>query len=248
MTQHRSRTTLGDPGARPRRPLPDPKDTHRSTHTQLALFGLTIAWYEAYNPAIAQVNPSTCVSRPSRKSSPAEPNPISQSTAFKAGSRRSSPNTRSRAPDASPFSPRANPFSEMAATLERRAIKQRGGARETKSGSQLTPRWREMDSNFLFRANRRRLQPLFLGLHGAWRETFKASSDRPSPRRCHPSSCPPRQSRCRAASRPVAAYYRASRATKAALSAVGEHRGAGSLNPSPSSGESVANSIWASGL
>jgi hypothetical protein len=36
-------TTLGDPGARPRRPLPDPKDTHRSTHTQMALFGLTIA-------------------------------------------------------------------------------------------------------------------------------------------------------------------------------------------------------------
>src|SRR5467141_232396 len=42
-------TTLGDPGARPRRPLPDPKDTHRSTHTQMALFGPTIAWYEAYN-------------------------------------------------------------------------------------------------------------------------------------------------------------------------------------------------------
>jgi hypothetical protein len=72
-------TTLGDPGARPRRPLPDPKDTHRSTHTQMALFGPTIAWYEAYNPAIAQVNPSTCISRPSRKSSPAEPNPIRQS-------------------------------------------------------------------------------------------------------------------------------------------------------------------------
>jgi hypothetical protein len=52
-------TTLGDPGARPRRPLPDRKDTHRSTHTQMALFGPTIAWYEAYNPAIAQVNPST---------------------------------------------------------------------------------------------------------------------------------------------------------------------------------------------
>ena len=48
-------TMLGDPGARPRRPLPDPKDTHRSTHTQMALFGPTIAWYEAYNPAIAQV-------------------------------------------------------------------------------------------------------------------------------------------------------------------------------------------------
>ena len=30
-------TTLGDPGARPRRPLPDPRDTHRSTHTQMAL-------------------------------------------------------------------------------------------------------------------------------------------------------------------------------------------------------------------
>jgi hypothetical protein len=55
-------TTLGDPGARPRRPLPDPKDTHRSTHTQMALFGPTIPWYEAYNPAIAQVNPSTCIS------------------------------------------------------------------------------------------------------------------------------------------------------------------------------------------
>ena len=49
-------TTLGDPGARPRRPLPDPKDTHRSTHTQMALFGPTIPWYEAYNPAIAEVN------------------------------------------------------------------------------------------------------------------------------------------------------------------------------------------------
>src|SRR6266404_4755295 len=73
-------TMLGDPGARPRRPLPDPKDTHRSRHTQMALFGPTIAWYEAYNPAIAQVNPSTCISRPSRKSSPAEPNPIRQST------------------------------------------------------------------------------------------------------------------------------------------------------------------------
>jgi len=73
-------TTLGDPGARPRRPLPDPKDTHRSTHTQMAPFGPTIPWYEAYNPAIAQVNPSTCISRPSRKSSPAEPNPIRQST------------------------------------------------------------------------------------------------------------------------------------------------------------------------
>ena len=46
----------------------------------MALFGLTIAWYEAYNPAIAQVNPSTCISRPSRKSFPAGPNPISQST------------------------------------------------------------------------------------------------------------------------------------------------------------------------
>ena len=31
-------TTLGDPGARPCRPLPDRKDTHRSTHTQMALF------------------------------------------------------------------------------------------------------------------------------------------------------------------------------------------------------------------
>jgi len=34
----------------------DPKDTHRSTHTQMALFGPTIPWYEAYNPAIAEVN------------------------------------------------------------------------------------------------------------------------------------------------------------------------------------------------
>ena len=34
----------------------DPSDTHRSTHTRMALFGTTIPWYEAYNPAIAQVN------------------------------------------------------------------------------------------------------------------------------------------------------------------------------------------------
>jgi len=67
---------------------------------------------------------------------------------------------------------------------------------------------------------------------------FKASSDRPSARRCHPSSCPPRQSTCRAASRPVAAYYRASRASKTALSVMGAHLGTGSLSPSPSSGES----------
>jgi multiple sugar transport system substrate-binding protein len=34
----------------------DPKDPHRMTHTQMALFGPTIPWYEAYSPAIAQVN------------------------------------------------------------------------------------------------------------------------------------------------------------------------------------------------
>ena len=54
-----------------------------------------------------------------------------------------------------------------------------------------------------------------------------------------PSSCPPRQSRCRAASRPVTAYYRASRATRAARSVMGAHRGTRSSNPSPSSGEST---------
>ena len=37
------KTTLSDSGARPRRRLRDPKDTHRSTHTQMALFGPTIA-------------------------------------------------------------------------------------------------------------------------------------------------------------------------------------------------------------
>jgi multiple sugar transport system substrate-binding protein len=34
----------------------DPKDSHRSTHTRMALFGPAIPWYEAYSPAIAQVN------------------------------------------------------------------------------------------------------------------------------------------------------------------------------------------------
>jgi multiple sugar transport system substrate-binding protein len=34
----------------------DPKDSHRKTHTEMALFGPTIPWYEAYSPAIAQVN------------------------------------------------------------------------------------------------------------------------------------------------------------------------------------------------
>ena len=34
----------------------DPTDSHRSTHTNMALFGPTMPWYEAYNPAIAQVN------------------------------------------------------------------------------------------------------------------------------------------------------------------------------------------------
>ena len=76
----RIETTLGDPGARPRRPLPDPKDTHRLTHTQMALFGPTIPWYKAYNLAIAQVNPSTCIIRPSRNHLRRKPNPIRQST------------------------------------------------------------------------------------------------------------------------------------------------------------------------
>jgi ABC-type glycerol-3-phosphate transport system substrate-binding protein len=34
----------------------DPKDAHRRTHTEMALFGPTIPWYEAYSPAIAEVN------------------------------------------------------------------------------------------------------------------------------------------------------------------------------------------------
>jgi multiple sugar transport system substrate-binding protein len=34
----------------------DSKDPHRLTHTRMALFGPTIPWYEAYSPAIAQVN------------------------------------------------------------------------------------------------------------------------------------------------------------------------------------------------
>jgi multiple sugar transport system substrate-binding protein len=36
----------------------DPSDTHRSTHTKMAsgMLGPMIPWYEAYNPAIAQVN------------------------------------------------------------------------------------------------------------------------------------------------------------------------------------------------
>ncbi len=34
----------------------DPKDPHRKTHTEMALFGPAIPWWEAYSPAIAQVN------------------------------------------------------------------------------------------------------------------------------------------------------------------------------------------------
>jgi multiple sugar transport system substrate-binding protein len=34
----------------------DPKDPHRATHTQMAVFGPGFPWYEAYTPAIAQVN------------------------------------------------------------------------------------------------------------------------------------------------------------------------------------------------
>ena len=34
----------------------DPKDAHRSTHTHMAVVGPTFPWYEAYCPAIAQVN------------------------------------------------------------------------------------------------------------------------------------------------------------------------------------------------
>ncbi len=34
----------------------DPKDTHRSTHTHMAVVGPSFPWYEAYTPAIAEVN------------------------------------------------------------------------------------------------------------------------------------------------------------------------------------------------
>ncbi len=34
----------------------DPKDQHRVVHTNMALFGPSIPWYEAYNPAVAEVN------------------------------------------------------------------------------------------------------------------------------------------------------------------------------------------------
>ncbi|MGH7248944.1 MAG: hypothetical protein ACREH9_12640 [Pseudomonadota bacterium] len=34
----------------------DPSDPHRLQHTRMALFGPAIPWYEAYSPAIAQVN------------------------------------------------------------------------------------------------------------------------------------------------------------------------------------------------
>jgi multiple sugar transport system substrate-binding protein len=34
----------------------DPSDPHRSTHTHMAVLGPTFPWYEAYSPAIAQVN------------------------------------------------------------------------------------------------------------------------------------------------------------------------------------------------
>jgi multiple sugar transport system substrate-binding protein len=34
----------------------DPGDPHRSTHTHMAVIGPTFPWYEAYSPAIAQIN------------------------------------------------------------------------------------------------------------------------------------------------------------------------------------------------
>lgn len=34
----------------------DPADPHRSTHTRMAVLGPSFPWYEAYSPAIAQVN------------------------------------------------------------------------------------------------------------------------------------------------------------------------------------------------
>ena len=36
----------------------DPKDSHRSTHTHMAVIGPSFPWYEAYTPAIAEVNNS----------------------------------------------------------------------------------------------------------------------------------------------------------------------------------------------
>jgi multiple sugar transport system substrate-binding protein len=36
----------------------DPKDSHRSTHTHMAVKGPSFPWYEAYTPAIAEVNNS----------------------------------------------------------------------------------------------------------------------------------------------------------------------------------------------
>jgi multiple sugar transport system substrate-binding protein len=36
----------------------DPKDSHRSTHTWMACIGPSFPWYEAYSPAIAEVNNS----------------------------------------------------------------------------------------------------------------------------------------------------------------------------------------------
>ena len=36
----------------------DPKDSHRSTHTWMACVGPSFPWYEAYSPAIAEVNNS----------------------------------------------------------------------------------------------------------------------------------------------------------------------------------------------
>jgi len=78
----------------------------------MALFGLTIAWNAAYNPAITQVNPSTFI-----------------------GSRRSSPNTRSRAPDASPFRRVPTRLAKWPPTLERRAGTAPLGAVSLSSGS-----------------------------------------------------------------------------------------------------------------
>jgi ABC-type glycerol-3-phosphate transport system substrate-binding protein len=36
----------------------DPADSHRSTHTHMAVVGPSFPWYEAYTPAIAEVNNS----------------------------------------------------------------------------------------------------------------------------------------------------------------------------------------------
>jgi hypothetical protein len=54
-------TTLGDPGARPRRPLPDPKDTHRSTHTQMAqsAWARWAAAHQRLGVAVGRLNQQT---------------------------------------------------------------------------------------------------------------------------------------------------------------------------------------------